>query len=209
MVGRGELTEEAWSMIAPLLPKGRGRRGGQWRDHRTVITRTRPTRLIADKGYSYPRCRRLLRRRQIPHTGPERRDQRARRVTQPGRPLAFNRVTTPVGMWSSAVSIGTSSDVDWRRAMKSAPPTTGRCSGSAGPVRISRAQTLARQAATHADAGRRSAPCAEGTQVRRRNSGSATVTGSFESRCGERRPSALNAATSSPRRAGPYLRVGE
>jgi transposase len=36
MVGRGELTEEAWATIAPLLPPS-GRRGGQWRDHRTVI----------------------------------------------------------------------------------------------------------------------------------------------------------------------------
>src|ERR671926_468098 len=32
MVGRGELTEEAWSVIAPLLPVSHGRRGGQWRD---------------------------------------------------------------------------------------------------------------------------------------------------------------------------------
>ena len=37
MVGRGELTEEAWGVIAPLLPSSRQRRGGQWRDHRTVI----------------------------------------------------------------------------------------------------------------------------------------------------------------------------
>jgi transposase len=37
LVGRGELTEEAWSVIAPLLPTSGGRRGGQWRDHRTVI----------------------------------------------------------------------------------------------------------------------------------------------------------------------------
>jgi transposase len=36
MVGRGELTEEAWSAIAPLLPES-GQRGGQWPDHRTVI----------------------------------------------------------------------------------------------------------------------------------------------------------------------------
>jgi transposase len=35
--GRGELTEEAWGVIAPLLPSSRQRRGGQWRDHRTVI----------------------------------------------------------------------------------------------------------------------------------------------------------------------------
>ncbi len=60
-------------------PGGRGR------------PRTRPARLIADKGYSYPRCRRLLRERQIPHTIPERRDQRAQRAARPGRPLAFNR----------------------------------------------------------------------------------------------------------------------
>ena len=33
------------------------------------------------------------------------------------------------------------------------------------------------------------------------------TTGSFESRCGQWRPSALTAVTSSPRRAGPYLRV--
>jgi transposase len=37
MVGCGELTEEAWGVIAPLLPSSSGRRGGQWRDHRTVI----------------------------------------------------------------------------------------------------------------------------------------------------------------------------
>ena len=37
MVGRGELTEEAWGVIAPLLPKSGGRRGGRWRDHRMVI----------------------------------------------------------------------------------------------------------------------------------------------------------------------------
>jgi transposase len=36
LVGRGALTEEAWRVIAPLLPMS-GRRGGQWRDHRTVI----------------------------------------------------------------------------------------------------------------------------------------------------------------------------
>ena len=59
-------------------PGGRGR------------PRTRPERLIADKGYSYPRCRRLLRARQISNTIPERSDQRARRASQPGRPLAFD-----------------------------------------------------------------------------------------------------------------------
>lgn len=59
-------------------PGGRGR------------PRTRPDRLIADKGYSYPRCRRLLRRRGIPHTIPQRSDQRAQRAARPGRPLVFD-----------------------------------------------------------------------------------------------------------------------
>lgn len=36
VVGRGELTDTAWSRIEALLPSGRGR-GGQWRDHRQVI----------------------------------------------------------------------------------------------------------------------------------------------------------------------------
>jgi len=36
MVGRGELTDAAWAVLAPLLP-GNGTRGKQWRDHRRVI----------------------------------------------------------------------------------------------------------------------------------------------------------------------------
>ena len=36
MPGRGELTDAAWAMIAPLLP-GNGKRGKQWKDHRTVV----------------------------------------------------------------------------------------------------------------------------------------------------------------------------
>ena len=62
-------------------PEGRGR------------PRKRPDHLIADKGYSYPRCRRVLRRRGIAHTIPERDDQRARRATRPGRKPAFCRET--------------------------------------------------------------------------------------------------------------------
>jgi transposase len=61
-------------------PGGRGR------------PRQRPDHLIGDKGYSYERCRRELRRRGIPHTIPERRDQRARRAQRPGRPLSFDVV---------------------------------------------------------------------------------------------------------------------
>jgi transposase len=55
--------------------------------------RTRPDRVITDQGDSYPLCRRLLRQRQIPHTIPERRDQRARRANRTGRPLAFDQAT--------------------------------------------------------------------------------------------------------------------
>jgi transposase len=53
--------------------------------------RKRPDHLIGDKGYSYPRCRRPLRRRGIRHTIPQRSDQRAQRARRPGRPLAFDR----------------------------------------------------------------------------------------------------------------------
>lgn len=60
-------------------PGGRGR------------PRKRPDHLIGDKGYSYARCRRVLRRRRIPHTSPERDDQRARRAHRPGRKPAFDR----------------------------------------------------------------------------------------------------------------------
>lgn len=41
--------------------------------------RTRPDRVLADKGYSHPRCRTALRRRGIRYTIPTRRDQRRRR----------------------------------------------------------------------------------------------------------------------------------
>ena len=42
--------------------------------------RKRPQHLIADRGYSFPSCRSLLRGRGIPHTIPERCDQRERRA---------------------------------------------------------------------------------------------------------------------------------
>lgn len=59
-------------------PGGRGR------------PRTRPDRVIADKGYSYARCRQALRRRGIKQTIPERRDQQRRRARRPGRRPAFD-----------------------------------------------------------------------------------------------------------------------
>ena len=36
MVGRGELTDQAWAVIAPQLPVN-GRRGKQWNDHRLMV----------------------------------------------------------------------------------------------------------------------------------------------------------------------------
>src|SRR5690349_9443329 len=36
VVGRGELTDKAWAVIEPLLPKAASR-NGRWRDHRQVI----------------------------------------------------------------------------------------------------------------------------------------------------------------------------
>jgi transposase len=36
VVRRGELTDSAWAVIAPLLPEA-GVRNGRWRDHRQVI----------------------------------------------------------------------------------------------------------------------------------------------------------------------------
>src|SRR5215208_2226514 len=50
----------------------------------------RPTRLIADRGYSYPSCRLLLRQRGIRHMIPERRDQREHRAGRPGAPPRFD-----------------------------------------------------------------------------------------------------------------------
>jgi transposase len=62
----------------PCLPGAAGR------------PRKRPEHLIADKGYSYPSCRRLLRGCGIRHTIPERHDQQERRMRRPGRPPSFD-----------------------------------------------------------------------------------------------------------------------
>lgn len=52
--------------------------------------RKRPARLLADRGYSFESCRELLRRRGIPHTIPEREDQKKRRQGRPGRRPGFD-----------------------------------------------------------------------------------------------------------------------
>ena len=53
--------------------------------------RKRPEHLLADPGYSFEGCRQLLRKRGIPHTIPERKDQRERRARRPGRRPSFER----------------------------------------------------------------------------------------------------------------------
>ncbi|WP_241757058.1 IS5 family transposase [Streptomyces sp. WAC00263] len=58
--------------------------------------RTRPDHVLADRAYSSRQIRAYLRRRQIPHTIPEKRDQaghRLRRGSAGGRPPGFDRET--------------------------------------------------------------------------------------------------------------------
>jgi transposase len=57
--------------------------------------RKRPAHLLADRGYSYEGCRKLLRRRGISHTIPERKDQKERRAGRPGHaaPVSTGRLT--------------------------------------------------------------------------------------------------------------------
>lgn len=62
-------------------PGGRGR------------PRKRPDHVIGDKGYSYDRCRQVLRQRGIRFTIPDRDDQRQRRAHRPGRKPAFDQAT--------------------------------------------------------------------------------------------------------------------
>jgi transposase len=77
------------TQLEPLLDAIRVPRSGPGRP------RKRPTHLIADRGYSYTTCRRLLRQRRIAHTIPERSDQqqlRARRGARGGRPPVVDPV---------------------------------------------------------------------------------------------------------------------
>jgi transposase len=64
--------------------------------------RQRPGRLCLDKGYSYPACRQLLRRRKIRHVIPERRDQRAargRKGRRGGRPVSYDAAVYAQRNW--------------------------------------------------------------------------------------------------------------
>jgi transposase len=67
------------TQLEPLLDAIRVPRPGPGRP------RKRPAHLIADRGYSYRTCRRLLRQRRIAHTIPERSDQQALRVRRGAR----------------------------------------------------------------------------------------------------------------------------
>ena len=72
------------TQLGPLLDSIRVPRPG-----RLGRPRKRPRHLVADRGYSYTTCRRLLRQRRIAHTIPERSDQQAartRRGARGGRP---------------------------------------------------------------------------------------------------------------------------
>jgi transposase len=86
--------------------------------------RKRPDLLIADRGYSYPSSRRLLRSRKIPHMIPERSDQRERRF---GRPPVFDAdVYARRNVAERCVNKLTRSGVGSPRATRSEPSTTGR-----------------------------------------------------------------------------------
>ena len=87
MLTAGQVHES--TQLEPALDAIRVPRPGRGRP------RKRPDQLLADKGCSYPRCRRGLRRRGIPHTIPERRDQQRQRRAKGrrgGRPPAFDRL---------------------------------------------------------------------------------------------------------------------
>lgn len=85
----GQVHDSDERVIAAVLDAVRvPRPGGRGRP------RKRPSRVIADKGYSYGKCRRLFRGRGIACLVPERRDQRERRAGKGrsgGRPCRFDR----------------------------------------------------------------------------------------------------------------------
>jgi transposase len=79
---RHDSTQLEPALDAIRVPRRRGR------------PRKRPDRLLGDRAYTDPPCRRALRRRGIRHVIPERRDQRARRAAKGrrgGRPPGFDR----------------------------------------------------------------------------------------------------------------------
>lgn len=99
--------------------------------------RTRPDHLGGDKAYSSRRNRRYLRRRQIKHTIPEHKDQRAnrqRRGSAGGRPTGFNKTIykrrNEVERTINALK-GFRAVANWRRRPRRRPRCRG--AGRAGP----------------------------------------------------------------------------
>jgi transposase len=88
---RHESTQLAAVLDSIRVPRPRGR------------PRQRPAVMALDKGYSYPKCRQLLRQRGIRHVIPERKDQKARRQAQGkggGRPPQFDREIYRLRNWA-------------------------------------------------------------------------------------------------------------
>ncbi len=87
-VRRG-FADELWSLIKPLLPPWPELAPGP----RPVPDRlAHSAHVLADRAYSSRKIREYLRRRQIPHTIPEKRDQAGRRRgSASGRPPGFDR----------------------------------------------------------------------------------------------------------------------
>lgn len=81
---RNGSTQLGWLLEGVRVPRPEGSPGRP---------RKRPEHLIGDRGYSFEGCRRLLRRRGISHTIPERKDQKERRAGRPGRRPGFDRET--------------------------------------------------------------------------------------------------------------------
>lgn len=88
---RHESTQLALVLDGIRVPRPRGR------------SRKRPDQVALDKGYSYPKCRRVLRCRGIRHVIPERKDQREQRRAkgyQGGRPPRFDREVYRLRSWA-------------------------------------------------------------------------------------------------------------
>jgi transposase len=100
---RHESTQLEAVLDAIRVPRRRGR------------PRKRPDVMALDKGYSYPKCRRLLRRRGIRHVIPERKDQREQRQAKGyrgGRPPRFDRALYRLRSWAER---GVNRLKQWRR----------------------------------------------------------------------------------------------
>jgi transposase len=77
--------------------------------------RQRPEQVVGDKGYSYPKCRKALRRRGLRHVIPERKDQREQRQKKGpagGRAPRFDQSVYRLRSWAER---GVNRLKQWRR----------------------------------------------------------------------------------------------